>query len=376
MTKNEVRQLFPHLQTGKIYFNHASIGPLASPIVQKLNDYLFERSVSPIKNFNTFVRASIGAKELLGKLINANPKRIAWVDNVSNGLNVLAQGLEWKAGDRIILNDLEFPSNVYPFQNLKSYGVEIDFVKSRDGKILLEDLEKAITPKTKMLSISAVQFLSGFRAELKSIGELCRKYNIIFAVDAIQAVSAVNIDVEEMKIDFLAGGSQKWLMALQGLSYIYLTEELQNRINQKHLGWLSVKNPFDMLNYEQDLNDNADRFQNGTMNAIGITALYESLKLFNSFGFENLENSVIENSVYLIEKLNELGITPFVNSDDKNILSGIVSFKTENSQQLFEELNDQNILGELREGYIRFSPHYYNTKEEIDIAVRTLKILL
>lgn len=376
MTKNEVRQLFPHLQTGKIYFNHASIGPLASPIVQKLNDYLFERSVSPIKNFNTFVKASIGAKELLGKLINANPKRIAWVDNVSNGLNVLAQGLEWKSGDRIILNDLEFPSNVYPFQNLKSYGVEIDFVKSRDGKILLEDIEKAITPKTKILSISAVQFLSGFRAELKSIGELCRKYNIIFAVDAIQAVSAVNIDVEEMKIDFLAGGSQKWLMALQGLSYIYLTEELQNRINQKHLGWLSVKNPFDMLNYEQDLNDNADRFQNGTMNAIGITALYESLKLFNSFGFENLENSVIENSVYLIEKLNELGITPFVNSDDKNILSGIVSFKTENSQQLFEELNDQNILGELREGYIRFSPHYYNTKEEIDIAVRTLKILL
>ncbi|MAT57481.1 MAG: aminotransferase [Ignavibacteriae bacterium] len=376
MTKNEVRQLFPHLQTGKIYFNHASIGPLASPIVQKLNDYLFERSVSPIKNFNTFVRASIGAKELLGKLINANPKRIAWVDNVSNGLNVLAQGLEWKSGDRIILNDLEFPSNVYPFQNLKSYGVEIDFVKSRDGKILLEDLEKAITPKTKMLSISAVQFLSGFRAELKSIGELCRKYNIIFAVDAIQAVSAVDIDVEEMKIDFLAGGSQKWLMALQGLSYIYLTEELQNRINQKHLGWLSVKNPFDMLNYEQDLNDNADRFQNGTMNAIGITALYESLKLFNSFGFENLEKSVIENSVYLIDKLNELGITPFVNSDDKSILSGIVSFKTENSQQLFEELNDQNILGELREGYIRFSPHYYNTKEEIDIAVRTLKILL
>lgn len=376
MTKNEVRQLFPHLQTGKIYFNHASIGPLASPIVQKLNDYLFERSVSPIKNFNTFVRASIGAKELLGKLINANPKRIAWVDNVSNGLNVLAQGLEWKSGDRIILNDLEFPSNVYPFQNLKSYGVEIDFVKSRDGKILLEDLEKAITPKTKLLSISAVQFLSGFRAELKSIGELCRKNNIVFAVDAIQAVSAVNIDVEEMKIDFLAGGSQKWLMALQGLSYIYLTEELQNRINQKHLGWLSVKNPFDMLNYEQDLNDNADRFQNGTMNAIGITALYESLKLFNSFGFENLENSVIENSVYLIEKLNELGITPFVNSDDKNILSGIVSFKTENSQQLFEELNDQNILGELREGYIRFSPHYYNTKEEIDIAVRILKILL
>jgi selenocysteine lyase/cysteine desulfurase len=376
MTKNEVRQLFPHLQTGKIYFNHASIGPLASPIVQKLNDYLFERSVSPIKNFNTFVRASIGAKELLGKLINANPKRIAWVDNVSNGLNVLAQGLDWKSGDRIILNDLEFPSNVYPFQNLKSYGVEIDFVKSKGGKILIEDLEKAITPKTKLLSISAVQFLSGFRADLKSIGELCRKNNIIFAVDAIQAVSAVNIDVEEMQIDFLAGGSQKWLMALQGLSYIFLTEELQKRINQKHLGWLSVKNPFDMLNYEQDLNDNADRFQNGTMNAIGITALYESLKLFNSFGFENLEKCIIENSVYLIDKLNELGITPFVNSDDKSILSGIVSFKTENSQQLFEELNDQNILGELREGYIRFSPHYYNTKEEIDIAIRTVKILL
>jgi selenocysteine lyase/cysteine desulfurase len=376
MNKEEIRLLFPHLQTGKIYFNHASIGPLAQPIVKKLHDYLFERSVSPVKNFDTFVKASFGAKELLAKLINANSRRIAWTDNVSNGLNLLAQGLDWKPGDRIILNDIEFPSNVYPFLNLKNKGVEIDFVKSKNGKVIFEDIEKAVTVRTKLISISAVQFLSGFRADLKSIGELCGKKNIIFSVDAIQAVTAVDIDVKEMQIDFLVGGSQKWLMALQGLSYIYITEEIQNKIEQKYLGWLSVKNPFDMLNYEQELNENADRFQNGTPHAIGIVALHESLKIFNSFGFENLEKSVIENAVYLIETLKEIGVNPILDNDNQKVLSGIVSFKIKNCEEIFKELNEQNILGEFREGYIRFSPHYYNTKQEIDIAVRTLKILL
>ena len=376
MTKEEARLLFPHLNTGKIYFNHASIGPLASPIVQKLNEYLFERSVSPIKNFDTFVKASFGAKELLGKLLNANARRIAWIDNVSNGINLLAQGLEWQKGDRIILNDIEFPSNVYPFLNLKSKGVEIDFVKSKHGKVLFEDIENMITTKTKLISISAVQFLTGFRADLIAIGELCKKNNIIFCVDAIQAVSAVNIDVMEMNIDFLVGGSQKWLMALQGLSYVYLTKELQERIEQKYLGWLSVKNAFEMLNYDTDLKDDADRFQNGTPHAIGIVALHESLKIFNSFGYENLEKNVIDNSVYLIESLKSIGVKPILDSSDKNILSGIVLFKVDDCERIFNELNDQNVLGEFREGFIRFSPHYYNTAKEIDIAIRTLNILL
>ncbi|GBD89512.1 putative cysteine desulfurase [bacterium BMS3Abin04] len=149
-----------------------------------------------------------GLTNELAVMLNAKPDRIALTKSVTESLNILAQGIRWKRGDRIILNDIEFPANVYPFLNLKKYGVEIDFVKSKNGTIDIGDIGKLITPKTKLLSISFVQFLSGFRVDLETIGELCSKHKIIFSVDAIQGAGVIRLDVKKYKIDFLAGG--KW----------------------------------------------------------------------------------------------------------------------------------------------------------------------
>jgi selenocysteine lyase/cysteine desulfurase len=376
MNISEIRSLYPHLQTDQLYFNHAAIGPWSSLVLDRINEYAYQRSLSKIENYQSLIRWSKSAKEKLGKLIGASSDRIAWVDNVSNGTNIIAQGLDWKTGDRILLNDIEFPSNVYPFMNLKKLGVEIDFAKSRNGIVDVEDLETLITPKTKLISISLVQFLSGYRADINAIGELCKTHGIIFAVDAIQGTGAVQIDVGKSNIDFLTGGSQKWLMSSQGLSYIYITEKLQSRIDQKFVGWASIKNAWSLLEYELTFRDSADRFQNGTVNALGVAIFEASLSMFNQFGIENIESRVLENSDYFIKKLADLGLEPILKNVKEKNIAGIISFKHEKSQEIFELLEKRKITVAVREGMIRFSPHFYNTIEDIQEAVDQLEIIL
>src|SRR3989339_235925 len=259
MTIEQIRSLFPHLDTDQVYFNHAAIGPWSKPVLDRIAEYSTQRSGGMVENFPFFLQKNASARTKLAKLLGAETSRLAWIDNVSNGLNILANGIDWQTGDRIILNDIEFPSNVYPFLNLQRLGVEIDMVKSRNGVVDVGDIENAITPKTKLVSISLVQFLSGYRADIDAIGSLCKEKGIIFCVDAIQATGVV-----------------------------------------------------------------------------------------------------------------EIGIEPILKNVDTKNRAGIVSFKHERSNEIFEFLQGKRIYGAVRQGMIRFSPHFYNTKEEIDLVIKEL----
>ena len=159
---------------------------------------------------------------MIGEMINCSGDRIAFLDNTTNGIIWLAQGIDWKAGDRIILNDVEFPANVYPFLQLKEKGVEIDFIKSTNGIVTAEEIINAIHPRTKLISISFVQFLSGYRIDLEKIGKVCKEKGIIFSVDAIQGLGAVRLDVEKFNIDFLAKRNAEMASGIAGISfYLY-----------------------------------------------------------------------------------------------------------------------------------------------------------
>lgn len=373
MDKSSVRKLFPYLQEGIIYFNHASTGPLSTFVTEKLTDLLNEKSRHKIDDYDSFLTVVGETKELLSKLINAKSDRLAFVDNTSNGINIIAQSFDWKKGDRILLNDIEFPANVYPFLNLQRLGVAIDFVKSENGIVTAESIINSVKPETRMISVSFVQFLSGYRIDLEKIGSYCRANNIIFCVDGIQGVGAVNIDVQKDKIDFLACGTQKWLMGLQGLGFIYIHEDLQSEIHPANLGWLSVNNAWDLLDYKLDLKSTANVFQGGTLNSFGIFALNSSLKLFNEFGFNKIEENVLENSIYLLKSLMNLGYNPVLENCDKKNIAGIVTYKPDNPKLIFENFSKKKIVCSLREAQIRFSSHFYNTKEEIDIVVDELR---
>lgn len=335
------REYFPHLKKGIIYFNHAASGPVSTRLKNELNFLLKESSKGNIISYYSFKEKVDDSKELLGEMLNCPADRIAFTDNTSNGLNILTQGVRWKKGDRILLNDVEFPANVYPFLNLEEQGVEIDFVKSKDGIVTAEDVISAVKPGTRLISISFVQFLSGYRIDLKKIGKFCKENEIIFSVDAIQGLGAVTLDVEECNVNFLSCGTQKWMLGVQGLAFIYIDKDLQNIIKTVPLGWLSVNNAWDFLDYNIDLKSSASRYQSGTLNTFGIYAFNTSLNLFKEFGFKNI--------------------------------AGIVSFKSDKSENIFNHLTDKNIICSQRLGYIRLSPHFYNTKNDIDKVVAEIK---
>ena len=370
---DKARSYFPYLKKGIIYFNHASTGPISIKVKERIESFLKERSEEKIDDYYEFKDVAEETRTMIGELINCKGDRIAFLDNTTNGIIWLASGINWKPGDRIILNDVEFPANVYPFLQLKEKGVEIDFIKSNNGIVAAEEVINAIQRRTKLISVSFVQFLSGYRIELEKIGRVCKEKGIIFSVDSIQGLGAVRLDVEKFNIDFLANGTQKWLLGLQGLAFIYVRKELQNKMKSAPIGWLAVKDAWNLLNFDLTTKETAERFQPGTLNKLGIYAFNSSMKLFNEFGFDEIEKQVLSNSKYFIEELSKIGYKSSLNSLPEKHLSGIVSFESENAQKIFDFLSQKKIVCSLREGYIRFAPHFYNTKQEIDLVVDTLK---
>ncbi len=375
MNINELRGLFPHLTTGKIYFNHASTGPMSVRVKEKLLGLIENRTGEKIDDYKEFMAVSEETKKDLAEMINSHPSRIAFTDNTSNGINIVAQGIRFREGDRILLNDLEFPANVYPFLNLQKNGIEIDFIKSRNGIVSADDIINSVRKNTKLISISYVQFLSGYKVNLEKLGKFCKEEGIILSVDAIQGLGALGLDVQKCNIDFISCGTQKWLLGLQGTGFIYVSEELQEKLEPKYVGWLSVKNAWNLLDYNLKLRNSAERFQNGTINTFGVYALNASLKLFKEFGIRNVEKGVIDNSIYFIDKLGSIGYNALLQDVKQENLAGIVSITHEQSKYIFDELEKRNITCAFREGVVRFSPHFYNTKEEIDLVISGLNDL-
>ena len=373
MDLNKARSFFPHTTTGLIYFNHAATGPLPTTVTEKIAEYSQERSFKWIDNFGKVSEFAGSTKADLGKMLNCKADRIAYLDNTTNGINILASGIKWKKGDRILLNDIEFPANVYPFLNLIKDGVEIDLIKSHDGIVSAEDIIENIKPGTRLVSISFVQFLTGYKADLEKIGKHCRENGILFSVDAIQGLGALKLDVEKCKIDFLSAGTQKWLLGLQGLSFIYITEKLQNELDMKYAGWLSVEDAWNILHYDLTPLKTAERYQHGTISHIGVFAFRGALDFFQKFGWDEIENQIIENASYLSASLEGIGILPLLNGCRKEHLSGIVTFRHNEAQRVYEHFAKNNVNCSVREGMVRLSPHFYNSKEEIDKAVGILK---
>jgi selenocysteine lyase/cysteine desulfurase len=372
-TVDKARSYFPYLKKRIIYFNHASTGPLTTKVKERIESFLKERSEEKIDDYYAFKDVADETKEMVGEMINCSGERIAFLDNTTNGIIWLAKGVDWKPSDRIILNDVEFPANVYPFLQLKEKGVEVDIIKSTNGIVTAEEIINAIQPQTKLISISFVQFLSGYRIDLEKIGKVCREKGIIFSVDAIQGLGAVRLDIEKFNIDFLASGTQKWLLGLQGLALMYVRKELQDKMKSAPIGWLAVKDAWSLLDFDLTTKETAERFQPGTLNNIGIYAFNSSMKLFKEFGFDEIEKQVLSNSKYFIDELTKIGYDSPLLSLAEKYLSGIVSFKSENAQKIFDILSQKKIVCSLREGYIRFAPHFYNTKQEIDLVIDTLK---
>jgi selenocysteine lyase/cysteine desulfurase len=372
-----IRSLYPHTAKQIIYMNHASTGPLSTRVTKTLNEYLQDRSAGAIETYKSDMRTVISCKSALQQLIHAElPDRIAFVPNTTEGINIIAGGLNWKSGDRILLNDMEFPANVYPYFHLRQKHVELDFLQNRDGRITPDMVESALTSRTRLVALSAVQFLTGHKADLEAIGKICRSKNVWFVVDGIQALGAVAIDVQSMHIDALASGGHKWLMAPHGTGFLYLTEELQSAIHQQNIGWLSVDDPWQFNNYHQELADSARRYEGGSLNIPGIIGLSTAVQTILEIGIQRIESHIIELTRILIEQLQELNNIQLVTPLIENERGGIVTVRRRTGEfplSLLENLEQNKIFCAVRNKQLRFSPHFYNNPEEVETVIAALK---
>lgn len=373
----KIRSLFPHTAKGIVYFNHAATSPLSTRVVDAMTRHLEERSYGKLDTYTIDMQQVAETRNVLHQLVHAeSPERIAFTGNTSDALNIVASGLDWKAGDRVLLNDLEFPANVYPYLHLRRLGVEIETIKCPTGAITSEMIYEALTPQTRVVALSAVQFLTGYRADLATIGEICRHRGIIFAVDGIQAVGATDIDVQKMKIDALSAGGQKWQMGPHGTGFLYLTEELQARVHQKYLGWLGVYNPWNFFDYNQPLASSARRYENGTLNIPGIWGMHAAITTLLEYGMPKIQSHILALTQLLMDELQTIEGVKLISPIQASERAGIVTIQLPHDvspNAVFETLQQRNIQIALREGKLRYSPHFYNTKEEVRFAVEATR---
>jgi len=364
MNVAEARRQFPHTWTDLVYLNHAAVAPLSFPVREAVGKYMERRSLKGIEPYPWAMEMVEETRKLLAGLIHANAEDIAFVMNTSDGLNIIASGIDWEVGDRILLNDLEFPSNSYPFLNLKSRGVIIDTLEANNWRVTPQALFDRLNPRTRLVAISFVQFLTGERADLVTIGKELHKRNILFVVDAIQGLPHMPLDVQAAHIDFLSSGSHKWLMAQEGMGFIYASPKARSLIKQASLGWKSVEDPFDFNLHPDELREGASRYENGTLNNASIAGLKASLEFFLEFGQPQAMRHILDITGYFIDRLETRGVN-VITPKDENQRAGIVTFEFPNAAATHKRLMENNIVLSLRNGKLRVSPHFYNTEDEL-----------
>jgi cysteine desulfurase/selenocysteine lyase len=361
---HKIREQFP-ITKNKVFLNHAAQSPLPKPVADAVRKFADDFS-----NFGTTsIEWNEGGKPFFAKLIDAKPDEIAFVENTSMGLNIAANVLHYSHGSKIVTTDLEYPSVVYPWLR-KSLGVKVHYVKNVDGKILLEDVERAVDDKTVAVAVSHVEYVNGFRHDLRALSEIAHEHGAYLIVDAIQSAGAMQIDVKNDDVDFLTTACYKWLLSPPGAGYLYVKEELIEKFEPPFVGWASVKpEVFETIDFwdiwSLRLSETASRFEVGSPSFISLTGATEALKMMLNFGIENIQKRILKLTDHLIESIKSLGLklqTP----EEPQYRSGVVNFKIDKPKETAESLNRKGIIVSARAHGLRVSPHFYNTEEEID----------
>ncbi len=374
MTISEIRSHFPFLETGNIYLNHAAVSPLSDYVTGEITSYLVGRSAGKVGMFEEMLETTHDLRGMMAEFLSTRPERIGFGRNTSEAISLVASGLSWRTGDEVLLNDVEFPANAYPWLNQKRHGVEVKFLPTVNGAVTADMIEDAMTPKTRVVALSFVQFLSGYRADLAAIGALCRENNALLIVDGIQGLGPLRIDVSNTPVDFIGAGVQKWMMGPLGVAVFYITEELQERLHPAYAGWLSVRHPFEFFNYSQELRDTAARFEYGTPAALGLFGFRGALRFFRDAGYDNIGSMVRDNVRRIFSRLEKCDLE-IITPRDENHRAGIVTFSHPRAEEIFLDLQKRGIIVSHRSGHVRMAPHFYNTPDEIDRACDVIEEL-
>jgi len=382
LTKNQVNQLISSefkLDSEIYYLNHAAVSPWPIRTKQAICAFAEENSTIGSFNYLKWMKNEDELRAQLASLINAaSTEEIALLKNTSEALSVVAYGINWKSGDNVVISNQEFPSNRLVWESLKNQGIEVIQIDLNSTESPELALINALNSRTRVLSISSVQYATGLKMNLEKLGDACQKAQCLFCVDAIQSIGAVKVDVQQYQIDFLMADGHKWMLAPEGLALFYCRASRLEELNLQQFGWHMIENPHDFQQSDWNCAKTAQRFECGSPNMLGIHALKASLSLIHEIGAEQIEVRLLANVQYLFSLLNGTsGIQVLSDmSDDRH--AGIVTFRykykdSEYHQQLYQFLMKNKVMCAFRGGGIRFSPHFYTTKETMDTAVSILE---
>ena len=356
------------------YLNHAAVAPWPQRAVRAVNRFAEQNARTGARDYPAWLQTEATLRERLTRLLNApSSADIALVKNTSEALSFVAFGLDWRAGDQVVISDEEFPSNRVVWEALEPLGVEVLQVNLHQG-----DPEAALLaacgPRTRLLSISAVQYSSGLRLDLERLGHECRQRNLLFCIDAIQQLGALPFDVQRYQCDFAMADGHKWLLGPEGLGAFYCRAELRDQLKLHEYGWHMLEHPGDYQRKDWRIAPSARRFECGSPNLLGAVALEASLSLLEEAGMEQVGQSIRERVQWLLDGLDALPGLSLHSPRDPARRAGIVTFSLAgwDSQALYERLRHEQVVCAHRGAGVRLSPHFYS---EARIIEETLQLL-
>ena len=353
------------------YLNNAAVAPLPNRVVRAMEGYLHARQFGEM-GLEDCLPVSEDTRLLAARLLHASTEEIAFVGSTSDGINMAAQSLPIEAGDNVILCDMEFPANAYPWLNLQRRGVEARVVPHDGGGLTPERLAAHMDERTRAVAVSSVQFLSGFRADLPALSRLCREVGAFLVVDAIQSLGVVPMDVRAAGVDILAANGAKWLLAPIGITILYVRQEWLERLQPAFAYYRGVVSPEPYLHYDWTLRPDARRFEVSSPNVAGLYGLHAALSLLLEAGIERIHTHILDLTDRLLSGLDSLGLE-ILTPRERERRAGIVTVRTPDVARDYARLKEARVLISQREGYLRISPHLYNLPAEVDRLLETLE---
>jgi len=360
-----MRRLFP-IAERRLHLNHAGVSPVSLRVVDVVRDFIgHAATLEPGAHARWEARAE-AVRGSFARLVGAHADEIAFVKNTSEGLSLVAAGLDWRAGDNVIAIDGEYPSNVYPWWALRRHGVEVRMIRKPPGDVSVEDIAALCDARTRLAALSFVDWSSGARVELAPIGEFCRRRGILLCIDGIQGVGAVPLDVEACAIDFLAVGGHKWLLAPEGCGALYVSRRVVDRVQSVLHGWKSVSNADVYLPYHFEPRPDAAKLEPGSPSLLATVALGAALDLIHEIGPAAITDRLFEINDAFAVGLRSRGaeiISPWVAARR----SGFFVFRVAGDMDaLARRLRDAGYVLRVRGGGIRIAPHFYVNADDVE----------
>lgn len=368
-------QEFAAVTAQSVYLNHAGISPASARVVAAVSEALVQSAHEPMGVFfSHIIPAQASARTRLARLMGVPPEHLALTKNTGHGLSIVADGLKLDAGDNVVSVDCEYPSVVFPWYAQADRGIETRLVTPKsDGTFTADDLDAVMDDRTRVVTVSWVQFGTGFRCDLAAIAAAAHARKALFIVDVIQGLGALPLNVEALGVDIAVTGSHKWLMAPPGTGGLYVAPSVLDRLRLVNMGAGSVVDmmKFDPLDFTPK--PTVQRYEEGSPNGLGLVGLNAALSLLEEVGIEAISTQIFALSAYASKKLEAKNYRVVSPCDDSQ-RAGLVTFRHRSlpNGAVLSALEKAKVTGAVRGGNLRFSPHFYNTIEEIDRAVEAL----